>query len=340
MSSIIEFNGKKYDSQTGRVISAGVPPPPKPKTAANSRIIEVKSEESPVIKPATKQAATRKEHSLPRHKVEKSKTLMRSSVKKHKHKSSSEHKPPARVGLYKELTRERSRRVKHIQKSSAIVKFSKSPPKQRSDITFTVKPLPVAAVPVPEPIKEIVSQAQQLSEKLEDAVQSAESHMEVFAESKLNSARSNKLAYALASFTSVVLIGFALYQAIPFVQVKMAGNKAGFAATLPDYAPSGYNLDNNLEAGNGLVTMSYSSKADNKNYQITQTPSQWNSDSLLNNYVLPTGGEYERIDQNGRTVYLYDGQKYATWLDNGIWYRLDGANNFSNDQLLRIVQGL
>ncbi|MEX2014563.1 MAG: hypothetical protein WD885_01350, partial [Candidatus Saccharimonadales bacterium] len=152
--------------------------------------------------------------------------------------------------------------------------------------------------------------------------------------------RSRTFAYALASFTSVFLIGFAIYQAVPVVQVKLASNKAGFNASLPDYAPSGYGLENDLKSDKGVVTMTYGSEAENKDYEIIQTPSKWNSDSLLNNYVLPYSSDYERIDQNGQTVYLYNSKNSATWLNNGIWYRLDGANNFSNDQLVRIVQGL
>ena len=338
MASIIEFNGKKYDSRTGRVLSYAPAVRPEPKSfdvIGSGKKIEVKSQAKP-------HKITR-EHDIRRHKVEKSKTLMRSSVRRRRHKPASEHKPAARVGLYQELRRERARRARHIQKSSAVTKFSKSEAKRRADITFTAKPLPVAAMPAP--LREIsahniANQVEQLAGKLEDAVQSAESHLEVFAGSKIKSRKSRKLAYALASFTSIALIGFAVYQAIPFVQVKMAGNKAGFAATLPGYAPSGYSLEKDLKTDSGIVTMNYSSGADNKNYQITQMPSQWNSDSLLNNYVLPAGSDYERIDQNGRIVYLYDDKKSATWLDDGIWYRLDGANNFSSDQLLRIVQGL
>lgn len=355
MSSIIEFNGKKYDSLTGRILSAQKQPPhqidekkvfkPQAKTIdgiSDSRKIEIKSEfktEEAIGKPKR----SSREHIARSRKVEKPKTLMRSAVKRPVHKPASEHKPPARVGLYQELTRERARRAHHISKSTSVTKFSKSAPKRRSDVTFTAKPLPVVEQPAPREItadNNIVTQAEQLVGKLENAVQSAESHLEVLAESKLKSRKSRKLAYAFASFTSVLLIGFAVYQAIPVVQVKLASNKAGFAATLPGYAPNGYGLEKDLKADSGVVTMTYSSAADNKNYKITQTPSQWNSDSLLNNYVLPASSGYERIDENGQIVYVYDGQKSATWLDNGIWYRLDGANNFSNDQLVRIVQGL
>jgi hypothetical protein len=164
--------------------------------------------------------------------------------------------------------------------------------------------------------------------------------MEEYTGKRLRSSRSRTFAYALASFTSVFLIGFAIYQAVPFAQVKLASNRAGFNASLPDYAPNGYGLKSNLQSNPGVVTMTYGSESENKDYEIIQTPSKWNSDSLLNNYVLPYSSDYEKIDKNGQTVYLYNSKNSATWLDNGIWYRLDGANNFSNDQLIRIVQGL
>lgn len=356
MPSIIEFNGKKYDSLTGKVLSSAIekqsfgqndvkkvfkPVSKNVDRAANNKTkIEIKNDfksEGSVDKPKR----TNREPIVRKRRAERPKTLMRSSVKKPKHKPAPEHKPSPRVGLYKELTRERARRARHISKSASVTKFSKSHAQRKSDITFSSKPLPVATQPQREAApNSIVTQTEQLVDKLENAVQSAESHLEVFTEDKLKSKKSRKLAYALASFTSVLLIGFAVYQAIPFVRVKLASNTAGFSASLPGYAPSGYGLGSNLKADSGVVTMTYSSESDNKDYKIIQTPSRWNSDSLLNNYVLPASSQYERIDENGQIIYLYDQEKSATWLDNGIWYRLDGANNFSNDQLIRIVKGL
>lgn len=342
MPSIIEFNGKKYDSVTGRILSG------------HSKLDEQISAKE-VLKPATKNidgVNSKPAHSPshhPRktadrkHRVEKPKTLMRSSVKKSQHKPVLEHKASERIGLYHELTRERARRAKYVQRSTSIAKFSKTAPKKRSDTQFRTESLAVSSPPTHarhSHSKKSVDQTKSLVGKLDEAVQSAESHLEVFEEKKLKSKKSRRLAYGLASLTSVALIGFAVYQAVPFVQVKLASNKAGFSATLPGYTPSGYGLENNLQSGRGVVTMTYSSQAESKNYEITQTPSRWNSDSLLRSYVMPASSEYERIEQNGRTIYVYDGQKSATWLDGGIWYRLDGANNFSNDQLLRIVQGL
>ncbi|HEX5797921.1 MAG TPA: hypothetical protein VFX79_01075 [Candidatus Saccharimonadales bacterium] len=358
MSSTIEFNGKKYDKLTGRVLSSSQQPLndidekkvletelniiSKPK----ENKIEVKTEteiNDDLKKPVQKhKAAVSRQTADRRHRVEKPKTLMRTAVKKTKYKPAAEHNPPPRAGLHHEQARERVRRVKHIQRSSAVTKFSKSAPKRRSDTTFVSKPLPVVDQPpsVQPEENNLTTQVEQFTGTLEAAVHSAQSHMEEYTGKKFRSGRSRTFAYALASFTSVFLIGFAIYQAVPYVQVKLASDKAGFSATLPGYAPNGYGLQNNLKSDRGVVTMTYGSESENKDYEIIQTPSKWNSDSLLNNYVLPYSNDYERIDQNGQTVYLYNSKNSATWLDNGIWYRLDGANNFSNDQLVRIVQGL
>lgn len=359
MASIIEFNGRKYDSLTGKALSSAKstfeqidikkvfkPEPAKSidGVSAEVRKIAIKTDFDETKPPVSKPAAAGRKLVERKRRAEKPKTLMRSSVKKPRHKPDPEHKPPARVGLYKELRRERARRARHMPKSTSIAKFSKAAAARKPQTVFKKESLPVALPPVSSSISEAVStvssQTHHLAGKLEQAVQSAESHLEVLADDKLKSRKSRRLAYALASFTSVFLIGFAVYQAVPFVQVKMASSKAGFNASLPDYAPSGYGLENNLESENGMVTMTYSAEENSKKYMITQMPSQWNSDSLLNSYVLPTGSQFKRIDENGQTVYLYNEERSATWLDNGIWYRLDGANNFSDDQLLRIVQGL
>lgn len=360
MSSIIEFNGKKYDSLTGRVLASEPDDNSDAlevkkifKPAAHNidgvnhrpKKIEIKSEAP--VNTLTKKPAKTTRHSIARkRKIEKSKTLMRTAVKKSKHKPASEHKAPVRIELYKELKRERARRARHIEKSSLVKKFSKSTHQKstvKTNTTFKSESIPVAAPPTSKPYsiaEEARTQAHKFSGKLDQAIQSAESHLEVFTEEKLSSKKSRKFAYALASLTSVFLIGFAVYQYIPFVQVKMASSKAGFSASLPEYAPVGYELDNKLQSDSGVVTMTYNSSSDNKSYKITQTPSQWNSDSLLNNFVLTTSSQYERIEENGRIIYVYDNDQSATWLDNGIWYTLEGADNFSKDQLVRIVNGL
>jgi hypothetical protein len=48
---------------------------------------------------------------------------------------------------------------------------------------------------------------------------------------------------------------------------------------------------------------------------------------------------YQPFEANGRTIYIYDGNK-ATWVDGGVWFNIDGKANLNSDQLLKIADSL
>lgn len=358
MASIIEFNGKKYDTVTGRVIPGGDSHKPssvnnviKPSKQSTNRIVKSTQESKKVsstkskIEVKTEQKSEKKVSKSKRivqsnnnRNTEKSQTLMRPALKKPKYVSDGKHKPPTRVKLYKELTRERARRAQTIATSTHIKKFHKGSTKSKlvKSAQIAVKsPAKHAHVST----KKTVRQEPHLTDKFTEALHSAESHLEVFTEEKLHSKKTRRLTFATASIMSVFLIGFAVYQAVPFVRIKLASDKAGFSASLPSYSPSGFSLSNNLEADSGEVTLAYNSRTNDQNYKITETPSEWNSESLLNNYIVASNKQFQRLEDKGRTIFLYDDSS-ATWLDNGVWYRLEGNASLSNDQLLKIVNGL
>lgn len=351
MSATIEFNGKKYDAVTGRIIADT-----SSKTTDNQHVSKVfkpspgQTLDSVVTSPEKTQSQKKRNHSFnhrdshpSRRHVEKSHTLMRPAVKKPALKPSEEHSAPARIKLYQEISHARANRAKGITKSEQVKKFNINNPPATSNDVF--KPAEVKVAPEPPKLNQETSRSASafnhpsLAERFDEAMTSAESHLEIFAEEKLHIKKSRKFAYASASFLSVFLIGFAVYQAVPFVRVKVASNKAGFSANLPDYSPSGYGLDGNLQASSGEVKLTYNSRTNDQKYQITQTPSDWNSQSLLSNFVAASNKQYQRIEDNGTTVYLY-GDNSATWLDKGVWYRLEGNADLSNDQLLNIIKGL
>ena len=135
----------------------------------------------------------------------------------------------------------------------------------------------------------------------------------------------------------VALGGFIAYQNVPNIAMHMAVAKAGVNAALPGYKPSGFAISRQIQATPGQVVINFHSNSDSRNFSITQTASDWNSQTLLDNYVALNDQQYQRLSQdNGKTIYIY-GDTSATWVDGGIWYNITGKSSLSNDQLLKIA---
>ena len=341
MPSTIEFNGKKYNALTGNILSEESKEQIIKPTSPNTIDGVIKSLHSAQTKHRPPVQKTRQAHTHVRaHSPEKPKTLMRQAVTKPKHAHPKKHTPKEKVRLYQELTRERAIRARSAPKSKLVSKFHKGPLPRKNLLKNASLEVTAQPSKAHGRVERPAHQAPNLTEKFEQAIESAQSHLETYADKKLRRKKTRRLAYALASFSSVFLIGFGIYQAMPFIKVKLASEKAGFSANLPAYSPSGYGLDGNLQAKSGEVALIYNSKTSAQNYRIVQSPSEWNSQSLLNNFLLSANKNYQRLEENGQTIFLYDSGYSATWLNNGIWYRLEGNTALPDDQLVRIANSL
>lgn len=317
----IEINGKKYDAATGRLLNHS------PGQAVNV---------DGIVKPSAshKKQAARTHHKS--HQVSKSpqrsKTLMREYVKKPTHTPKTGEESTVVQPKLGAHSNQRIDRAKNTEKSPHIARFADAHRKK------IVKHRPGLVVKEPE-----ANLAQQklepLVEQFEDAIQNASSHLEEYIEERLKFNASRKFAYALASLGVLVIVGALAYQFIPEAKVKVASHKAGFAADIPNYSPAGYGLSGKVEAASGEVALAYKSRTDDNGFKITQTPTSWNSQSLLGNFLVSSGKQYESFESAGKTVYIYDGSN-ATWVDGGIWYKLEGNATLASDQILKIVNSL
>jgi hypothetical protein len=176
-------------------------------------------------------------------------------------------------------------------------------------------------------------------DQFEKAMQEASSHLETFVDTAAKAKKKRKFAYVSVSIFTMVLIGLGAYQALPLAKIKLAGNKAGFAASLPKYSPSGYGMSD-PKADYGKVVLPYKSRTDNtKDFSIVQEPSKWNSQALISDFLVTTNKKFQTVKGGGHTIYTYDGSN-ATWVDGGIWYKLEGNASLSQDQLVKIANGL
>lgn len=376
----ISLNGKLYDAKTGRLLGTSSRHDQTASSShthkgtvidgfVRKHVAAAKpvSGQTQIKKPAAvSHAPARTAHTVHK-KIQPAKTLMRSAVKRpdarSKHIIGSSHiykgKPLQQTEpvLQMQMYAQRIERAKAIKKSNLISRFS-----TESDNRYTVvkktKPLAVKVAPaetisqyhVSPVIENLAAIATEPigTDFLANALQRAHSHEEPapkrakrrsrIAKRTGLGARSVNIAAAMAAI--FVLGGFIAYQNAPNISLRMAAQKTGIRAALPGYRPSGFALDRSIRYSPGQVIINFQSNSDKRAFSISQSVSSWNSDTLLDTFVARNDQAYRQVSQaSGRTVFLY-GDANATWVDGGIWYRIEGDSSLARDQLLKIASSL
>ncbi len=243
----------------------------------------------------------------------------------------------------------RIERAKRVHQDKRISRFGSFDNVEPSPAVQPIQPstaTPQAAIPEQPQAQPVASPTKT---HLERAIAAATSHTQPKAhpKPKRHHAVARKLHMkprTVTAATMAVLVigvgGLMLRQNMPALQVQLAGNRAGVSSHLPSEVPSGFNLASGIDYKDGEVMLTYQSQAqDGRAFTITQTESFWTSDSLRENFLETQDGQYQTVQQNGKTIYLYDGG--ATWVDGGIWYKINSNNaSLSSDQLTELVNGL
>lgn len=356
---VIEINGKKYDAVTGKMIKEESQdrgekvsiqtvsaPNPSPKGAVLDGFTR---------RPAHAQGVTHKKQ------AQKSQTLMRHVVHKPevqtKKKASPEiHKNVAKTPPARQFAATHTQKSPHITKygdvshSSVVKKVEHLPVKHPETRTHEGTTKAVATLPLPSQ----TANARQIRQAKTDAVISrALAHAHGHEEQPHHVAKRThrrKLAHklgitprAMAISSSVLavalLVGFFAIQNIPNVSMRVAAARAGFSANMPGYEPAGFGFKGPIQYGDGQVRISFSSHSDGRTYSVVQRESNWNSDALLSNFVVAQKKQYQTYIDRGRTLYIYDDSN-ATWVDNGVWYQIEGNASMTTDQLVRIAASI
>ncbi len=339
----IDINGKRYDARTGRLLHDHKP-------AVATHKPEAKKPTRTALD-ITRPATAKHVHKT----AERSKTLMRHAVKKPSatpvpeprqtavQAMSDVTKPAVKAAvnavatLHHHFDSERVERAQKIKRSSLVSKFSDfSSPASGHAAHKKVQPLAVQPAPAHAPAAPPHSPS---STMLENGLKSAQSHTQHHKAKKTKSRRS-KLVRAGAGGMAVLLMSvFIAYQNVPNMSVRYAAAKAGVSARLPGYSPSGFALDRKIEYTPGKITIQFASNSDDRHFTITQRSSNWNSDTLMSNYVATASDQVHMLEDKGRTIYLY-GDSNATWVNGGIWYEIDGNSQLTSNQLIRIASSM
>ncbi len=351
--NFIVINGKKYDTVTGKLLQDS-PTLNKPvintlNFSSNTGVVDGFMRKPTVKKPRPLTA----QHNVKQ--VQKSQTLMRQVVKKpNVQVSQSQSTKPSIQKSHLGVSARRSETAKQTPKSQQVQKFGTL--HHRTSVVSTSEHLPVAVAPahhnptvknsVTPPTK--AAHRPSASEKMiEAALANASSHTEVHPHKKKKRSKilkklgiSAKAAgMSSAILAGVLLGGFFAIQNVPNLSMRVAAARAGFDAQMPGYQPSGFSFKGPINYTTGKVTVSFESNSDEREYEVSQQASNWNSDALLSNYVVVDNKQYQTYLDRGRTLYIYDGSN-ATWVDNGVWYTVEGNSDMTTDQLIRIAASI
>lgn len=354
-TNFIVINGKKYNAATGEMIH---------ESRASTETVQavqptVKSMDGVARTPRSGTRSAAKHSKKP---VQKSSTLMRKAVKKPTERTSTNNT------VVSSITRSslgaNPQRIAHAtssQKSPQINKYGTV--EQRS----SVRKSKIAELPVKEqthtqdkssntvsaPAQVAPTHQQRTANAahsiIESALQSAQSHTQQLlpehtpVKKKLHHKLgiSKKVAsVATGSLAALLLVGFFALQNVPNLSMRVAAARSGVDSSMPGYTPSGFAFRGPIDYSNGVVTVSFSSNSDERNYQITQQNSAWTSDSLLSEFVATNTDHYQTyLDGRGRTLYIYD-KNNATWVQDGIWYKVEGDSKLTTDQLARLAASM
>ncbi len=176
-----------------------------------------------------------------------------------------------------------------------------------------------------------------------DQAHSAKQHHKVatqHAHSSRKQRRAKTASLATGALAVIVLAGYVAYLNVPSISMKLATSQAGFAATMPGQTPSGYSLNGPIAAETGQVTINFASNTDDRGFAITQQPSTWDSQALLENYVSQKTAQHTTYQDRGLTVYVFEGDN-AAWVNAGKLYKLDGKNSsLSSAQILSLATSM
>ncbi len=333
---IIELNGKRYDAITGKMIS------PTPVAAAKAKTPQAKSASVDGFAKTASQIG----NPTPSHRVEKAKTLMRATVSKPAPTPTTAPKTETRAHASSvALSTHKLTHARTVPKSALVRRFSDMMPTAKLSLQQTTKK--------PQAISRVHATATATAttvanNSLASGLSSANSHEQPGPRrAKLHARVANRLRISpkILSGGSLVLAGlliggFFAYQNIPNLAMRLASARAGVHGTLPGYQPAGFSLHGGISYKPGQITIGYKANGDRRNFTITQTPSAWNSETLVENYTaLKEGSPYQTIPTKGKTIYIFNGSN-ATWVDGGIWYRVEGDSELNSDQLLNIANSM
>lgn len=145
------------------------------------------------------------------------------------------------------------------------------------------------------------------------------------------------IACAIACVAGVA--GFVMTN-MPDISVRVAAMQTGIEASYPSYIPRDYSLSD-INSEDGKITMRFTGP-DDGSFTLIEEKSSWDSSALLRNYVEPTWkDQYTTTHEQGITIYISNAGSNAAWVNGGVLYKINSANNsLTKKQVRNIVVSL
>lgn len=363
-NSII-LNGKRYDASTGALLGTVADSQFRPIKHTKLKPVAKTITPAPqtVIKPTAPKPVTHiarkttdRSHHIPKTAARKTvgpKTLMRTVVKKPQHSPHpvvKKHYPAVATSSVlapkvsvNSIDPKRLHRAKKIGKSARVGKFqdhvsSRITPKFAP---ITVAPAPATHNQIPQvSAKKPVHHSTSKQALFEHALANAKSHEQPApVKHRKTHSKHRRLLHSVASLTAVLVIGASImYLNKGSVELQLASVRAGFQASMPNYAPAGFERAG-TETSDGKVAIKFTSPLDKQNFTISQQASSWDSQTLFDSVVASNTNSYQTVLSGGRTIFLY-GNDQAAWVDGGILYKLQGNADLTKDQISSIASSM
>jgi len=252
--------------------------------------------------------------------------------------------------------RSSKRKIGHnmdIKKSNHISHFAPTSTKSTKTLSPSKKRLDIK--PISHPIAEKVSKLRLASKNVPAASvekSSKEVKQEVIDAAIKNSVaptnkkggffRRNKKYLNIFTITAAILIiiGFIIYLNMPSISVRVASIQAGIDATFPEYHPDGYSLSGPVSFSNGEVTINFHSNSGNSKFVIKQSKSPLDSSALKIQVDNSSNHQTSESQEGGLTIYTYNDNNNADWVNGGILYSISGDAKLSSDQIRHIATSL
>jgi hypothetical protein len=233
------------------------------------------------------------------------------------------------------IDQERLKRAERIAKSKLVSRFGNF--MTRPITTAPIHETPATKVaPPPQAVPK-----QPSDDIFERALAHATSHQQPGVKHKRVGHHKSRLrrltSIGAASLSVLLIVGFVAYQNVAQIKLHVADSKAGINAKLPSWSPSGFTVAS-VQAHPGSVAVNFAGN-DKRSFSLIQTASKWNNSTLFNNYVFPVSNSYEAVQARGTTIYTYNNND-ATWVSNGIWYKLITNGALSTSQLVSVAVSL
>ncbi|HUC96223.1 MAG TPA: DUF4367 domain-containing protein [Candidatus Saccharimonadales bacterium] len=138
----------------------------------------------------------------------------------------------------------------------------------------------------------------------------------------------------------LIIVGCFIYINLDNISFQFANMQAGISATYPGYYPDGYSVDGPVSYSSDEVTINFRANTGDSKFTINQSKSLLDESALKIQVDQASNNQTSELQEGGLTVYAYNDNNNAEWVNGGILYTITGNAKLSSDQILQIATNM